>query len=341
MSVETERVRLSGISSRAFEHPADSAAMAALRKVPGLDLLIRKLVGLVGEKSLRFLYLGSAVRVTETQFSRLNSLYEECLEILDVRERPELFVAQTPFVNAGAAGVNRPFIVVNSGAIGLLSDEQLRFILGHELGHIICDHVLYKTMLNLLMRVGIIAMAVPLGGAALFAIMAALLEWDRKSELSADRAGLLVGQDPVLAMTVEMKLAGGGKTSEMSIDEFVKQAEEYQAAGGVIDSVIKFMNLIGRRHPFAVLRLAELKKWVDSGEYDAILAGTYPRRDGDRKASVYDEIKNSSKSYGDDFTQSKEPIAAFFRNVGSDLQEAGESFSGFLRRNMPGRGGDA
>ncbi|MBW1872054.1 MAG: M48 family metallopeptidase, partial [Deltaproteobacteria bacterium] len=237
MSAKThERKRFPKLSIRAIEHPADRAALTTLRKVPGFDIALKKLIGLLGERSLRTIYLASAVRVNERQFGDLFKIYSECIEILDVEEQPELFVSQTPFVNAGAIGTDRPFIVLNSATIALLSNDELRFILGHELGHILSDHVLYKTMLNLLLRMSVVRFGIPLGWLAIFAIIAALNEWDRKSELSADRAGVLCVQDPPTSYGVFMKLSGGASADQMNLDEFIRQAEDYESGGDKLDS---------------------------------------------------------------------------------------------------------
>lgn len=323
-----------GISPRAYEHPADRAALVALRRVPGFDTLVRKLFGSVGDRSLRYAFLASSVRVSEKQFPEIHESFLEACRILDVEPVPELYVAQTPIVNAGAVGVDRPFIVINSGTVGLMSPEELQFILGHELGHVLSGHVLYKTMLRLLLRMTTLALAIPLGGAALYAITTALLEWDRKSELSADRAGLLVVQDPDLAMRVNMKLAGGGRTEEMEIEAFMEQAEEYQSSGTVMDGVVKLLNLIGRTHPFPVLRLAELRAWVDSGDYQEVVEGDYARRDEDDQTSVYKEVKASSKAYKEDFDRSRDPLLGFVRGmgegVGRGVRSARENFWGLF-----------
>jgi Zn-dependent protease with chaperone function len=296
-----------------------------MRRVPGFDFVLRKLIGTIGERSLRLAFLASSVRVSERQFPKIWKSYLEACDILDVHPPPSLFIAQTPFVNAGAIGVDEPFIVLNSGMLLLLDEDELQCVLGHELGHVQSDHVLYKTMLRLLLRLSIVAFSIPLGGMAIYAITTALLEWDRKSELSADRAGLLVCQNLEVAMRVDMKLAGGGKTDQMSVDEFLLQAEEYRSGGTVVDSVLKLFRLLGRTHPFPVLRLAELKKWIDSGEYEAIMNGDYDRRTADHRASVYDEIIKSGSAYREDAGESPDPLFRMMRDIGSGLSAAAGS----------------
>ena len=325
------RTHFPGLSPRAYEHPADRAALVALRRLPGFDTVLRKLLGTIGDRSLRYAFLASAVRVDEQQFPAIHASFLEACSVLDVDPVPELYVAQTPIVNAGAVGVDKPFIVINSGTVALMAPEELQFILGHELGHVLSGHVLYKTMIRLLLRMTTLALAIPLGGVALYGITTALLEWDRKSELSADRAGLLVVQNPDLALRVNMKLAGGGSIDNMDIDAFVAQAEEYRSSGNVMDGVVKLLNLIGRTHPFPVLRLAELKKWVDSGDYEKVLSGDYPKREGDDTTSVYGELKASSESYKEDFGSSSDPLVGFVRSLGEGVSTGVRSAKDGLR----------
>ncbi len=328
----TERVHFPGLSPRAYEHPADRAALVALRKIPGFDFAIRKVFGFVGDRSLRLAFLASAVRVNERQFPDVHARYIQACTILDVHPVPELYIAQTPIVNAGAIGIDKPFIVINSGTLLLMDDDELQFILAHELGHVLSEHVLYKTMIRLMMRMTIIALSVPLGGAALFAILAGLLEWDRKSELSADRAGLLAIQDPDVAFRAHMKLAGGGHTGQMSVEEFLAQAEEYKAGGSVVDGVVKLLNLLGRTHPFPVLRLAELKEWSEGEDYAAALAGNYAHREEDPKTGLFTEIARGGESYKEDFEKSPDPLVGFVKDLRREVKGAGSSFANFFRR---------
>ena len=328
------------ISPRAYEHPADRAALVALRKVPGFDLVLRKVFGAIGERSLRLIHLASAARVGPDQFPELWEDYLEACEILGFEEPPELYVTQTPFVNAGAVGVDQPFVVINSAMLVLLDRDEVRSILGHELGHVLSGHALYKTMLRLLIRLMILALQVPVGGAVLLAIITALLEWDRKSELSADRAGLLVAQDPDVVYRVQMKLAGGGLTAQMNPDAFIAQAEEYEGYGNVIDSVAKVLNLMGRTHPFPVLRLNELRKWVDAGEYDALLSGDYEKINEDDKASVYQEVLRSATSYKETLDTSKDPLMVALRRMGEEINDTTRSVVDWVRGTRSGKDGD-
>ncbi len=315
-------VKLVGISSQAWEHPSDRAALVALRKVPGFDLVLRRLVGLVGDRSLRLLTLASAVRVGPQQFPELHARFLTLCETLDIAEVPELYVSQRPVLNAGAIGVDHPFIVINSGTLQTLTPAEVDFVLGHELGHVVSGHALYKTMLRLLLRAGFLVFSVPMAAPVVLAVTAALLEWDRKSELSADRAGLLATQNRDAALSVQMKMAGGGLHDQMNVDAFVTQAEEYEKSEGVLDSAMKVLQLIGRSHPFPVLRLAELKRWMDAGGYDTIVAGSYPRRDPAGSTGVLDEWKAGAEHAGAAFEQAMEPWVKAIKDWGQHAQGA-------------------
>jgi Zn-dependent protease with chaperone function len=285
---------LTDIAPRAWEHPADRAALAALRKIPVFDDILRKLFGFFGERPIRLAFLASSVRVSERQFPRIHDLYRDVLQTLDAPEDYPLFVSQTPIVNAGAYGMDDPFIILNSGTVKLLDDEQLSYVMGHEVGHIMSDHVLYRTMTVLLIQLA--SMGFPIVGLAARAVLVALLEWSRKSELSSDRAGLLAIQTPQGVMGTMLKMAGGGDSEEMNLDEFIVQAEEYRESGDVADQVFKVLNLMGQSHPFYVLRVAEIRSWIEEGEYDRILRGEYQRRDEPDPAYT-DDLREAAQAY--------------------------------------------
>src|SRR6266850_5459724 len=271
---------LTQIAPVSWEHPADRAALQSLRSVPGFDQVVRKIYGFIGERGVRLLFQADAVRVGPKQFPRLNELFTDVLTTLDWDPRPELFVSQTPFVNAGAYGMDRPFIVINSGALKLLDDDEMRTLLGHELGHVMSGHALYHTILVLIVFVGLNFLPF-LTSLVLAPIRYALLEWSRKSELSSDRAGLLAAQDPRASMRMFLKMAGGGDMKEMDLDAFLQQAKEYEETGGALDRVFKILNTLLQSHPFNTLRAAELERWIQGGTYDKVLGGEYTRRGPD------------------------------------------------------------
>ncbi len=313
---------LKNIDPSTWEHPADRAALAALRRVPGFDEVLRKVFGLFGEKPIRLAFQANAVKVSPRQFPRVHERYVEVLETLDSPEKYDLFVSQTPLVNAGAYGMDKPFIVLNSGALRLLDDDELTYLLGHELGHIMSGHVLYRTMTVILLQLA--QMGFPVVGLAARAVLIALLEWSRKSELSADRAGLLSLQHPEATLRAFMVLAGGGHPAENDLNEFLIQADEYRLTGDVADVVFKVLNILGATHPFHVLRAAEVRDWIEAGEYDRVLRGEYRQR-GEPNTSYRDDLAAAARAY-------KEDAQTLARQFGDAFREAREKFAGGFRR---------
>jgi len=313
---------LTDIAPRSWEHPADRVALQALRRLPVFDLVLKKLFGFFGEKPVRLAFQANAVLVSANQFPRVHRLYRDALETMDAEKEYPLFVSQTPIVNAGAYGMNEPFIILNSGTVSLLEDEELAYVLGHELGHIMSDHVLYRTMTVLLINLA--NMGFPIVGLAARAVLVALLEWSRKSELSSDRAGLLAIQDPEIVMRTMMKMAGGGDTEEMNLQEFIAQAEEYRESGDVADHVFKILNLLGATHPFYVLRVSELRAWIEGGDYDRIVRGDYARR-GEPDPAYQNDLREAAEAYA-------EGAKDFLDQMADAAKRMGEQFMSGIKR---------
>ncbi len=237
---------------------------------------------------------------------------------------PELFISQDPRVNAMALGTDKPFVVITTGMVDLMDAEEIRWVIGHELGHVLSGHSVYRTMLYYLVALAARLALVPFAWVGLKAVIWGLEEWHRKSELSCDRAGLLVGQDVAAARRALMKLAGGPHLAEFSHDAFLEQAREYDAVPDVREGLIKLLQLQGTTHPFAVVRFAELDRWAAEGEYRDILAGNYPRRETDTDTSVGEEFKAATKSYQDSWNRSADPLIGAVRGVAGSAVGAGE-----------------
>jgi Zn-dependent protease with chaperone function len=331
------RVRLPGISSRAYEHPADRSALVAMRKLTGFDVLLRRLAGLFSDRSLRLLFLASAVRVSQEQFPDLHELVLDGSAILDLPTVPELFVTQDPQPNAMTLGADKPFIVLTTGLVDLLDGEEARYVVGHELGHVLSGHAVYRTMLFHLTRLAARLAWFAIGYIGLRVIIAGLEEWYRKSELSCDRAGVLAGQDPAAARRALMKIAGGSRLSELSADAFLEQAREYDAVPDVREGLLKILQMQGTTHPFAVVRFAELDHWVAEGDYETILAGNYPRREDDEDISISEEIKAAARSYQESWNRSSDPFIGMVKGVAETAAGGAERLFGmFSRRDSDG-----
>ncbi|MFN2570122.1 MAG: M48 family metallopeptidase, partial [Gemmatimonadales bacterium] len=271
------------------------------------------------------LFQADAVRVGPKQFPRLNELFTDVLTTMDWEPRPELFVSQTPFVNAGAFGMERPFIVINSGALKLLDDDEMRALLGHELGHVMSGHALYHTILILILNFSFSTLPF-LAGIALLPIRIALHEWFRKSELPSDRAGLLATQDAIPAMRMYLKMAGGGDMKQMDLNAFLVQAKEYEETGGALDRIFQILNTLDRTHPFNTLRAAELQRWIEAGHYERILNGEYTRRGPDADNRPIDkDIDEAREHY-------MKEAKAVVNDVVDSAKRAAQAFTDALKK---------
>lgn len=336
---------LHNINPKAWEHPADKATLAALKQIPALDIILKNLIGMLNEKSFRLIFLATAVRVSERQFPVYYRQLREACEILDSPYLPEMYVSQNPTMNAGAFGVDKPFIVLNSSIVEKLTEDETLAIIGHELGHCLSGHGLYHTLLTLLIILSqylLQILNIPVSGIILQGIIYALLEWYRKSELSADRAGLLVVQDPNISYHVLMKLAGGTKVEQMDINEFFQQAADYEASGDILDSIYKILLIIEQTHPFPVLRLTELKTWIDKGDYSKILSGDYIKKG--EKENVMNDFKEATNQYQEDLKQSNDPLSKSIHGTMSGIidgvNKATEDVQKFFENMFQGLGDD-
>ncbi len=204
-----DRKKLAQIASTAWEHPADRAALNALRAIPGFDQVVRKVASFFGEKGIRQIFLANAVRVGT------DAAPEAMGDVPGGPGDPRLARSAGALRHADAARERRRrrdskgrSSWSTPESIELLEPEEQRDILGHELGHIMSGHTTYTTIAIIILTVGLQNLPF-LAGMALFPFQLALLEWYRKAELSADRAGLLVTQDARVTMSTFLKMAGG------------------------------------------------------------------------------------------------------------------------------------
>ena len=264
-----------GLSYEEYQHSFDRKALEALKKTPGLEIVVRKFNQYGLEKILKVNYTGSYIKVNKDNFPEVHRALEHVCDVLDHKSIPDLYI-MTDFINAFTIGVEKPMIVISSGSVGLLSYDELLFLLAHEVGHIKSEHVLYYQMAQIVPIMGDLLSSVTLGIGGLFstAIQIALLNWQRKAEFTADRAGLLACQNVEAATTVMMKLAGAPPRfyGTLKAEDFKKQAQEFEGFDeDNLDKVAKTLSVMLADHPWTVMRGHEMYKWIDSGDYDNIL----------------------------------------------------------------------
>jgi Zn-dependent protease with chaperone function len=325
--------RLIQISPKSYEHPADRAATAALKSIPMLDTVVRKLIELGYERTLRQMLMANTVRISDAQLPEVWASHRAALARLDIDGVPDLYMGQNPFINASAIGSKKPMIIINSQTVSLLDEMELRTVLGHEAGHVLSDHMLYSTALAILLWIGTAPlMRLPFfAGIPLLAIQLALLEWYRAAELTCDRAATLVNRSPMTTCQTLMVMAGGTASRRLSLDAFIAQAAEYDDVEPGWDKFTRFRIEVLQTHPFAVKRVSELMKWVRSGEYDRIVSGEFrkrsdpvdPREEGGAAAEYYSEkFRSLFREFGDGISK-----------TGDKAADAADKLATWLRRN--------
>jgi Zn-dependent protease with chaperone function len=329
MAIEVAR-RYEQISAKAYEHPADRAATSALHSVPLLDRVIKRLTDLGHERRLRQIVMGNAVRIGGQQIPQVWETYVRAGSTLDLPVVPDLYVTNDPVVNAMTIGAKTPIVVVRSSLVGSYEANETETVLAHELGHVLSEHYYYTTALILLRQ--FLEGALPkslLFGLPVRGMYLALLEWSRAAELSADRAAALVMADPLEPCRVLMRVAGGALPG-MSFEAFLKQAGEYDSEDDLFSRHSRFWVELSLTHPIAVRRVKELMEWVQSGDYDRIVGGSYPRRGHEPEPSV--EFDAAVAHY-------RERFARFLDRTAGNVQDMGKQFGDWLKRQPAGSDG--
>ncbi len=314
--------RLTDISPKAYEHPADRAATAALGTVPMLDQVVRKLIELQYERAIRQSFLASSIKLGPDQMPAVWRSWERVLARLDMTEDHDLYVTQFPLANAFVIGSGKPMVVLNSELVTLLDEQEMATVLAHEAGHILSDHVLYQTALLILLRAANPARLPLMAGLPLMAVRSALMEWFRATELSCDRAATLVNRDPMVTCRTLMTLGAGIPSSQLNVDAFMVQATDYAQWDSSFDRMSRFLGELRLTHSYPVRRAMEVQEWVRSGDYNRIVGGEYPRR-GD-PVDARTEASGAVDFYSERFR-------AIFRDAGDQVAKTGQRAADWVR----------
>lgn len=249
-----------------FIHPEDAAAIRQLENIPGFSTLLKKFYAIGLEKMQYGINMASNIRLSESQLPEIYRHLPPICETLGIAI-PEFYLEMNPMPNACTFGDTRVFITVTSGLVEQLADDELDAVLAHECGHILCRHVIYHSLAQYIVeyadKLGLVGdLATPL--------IYALLYWQRKSELSCDRAGAIV-TSPEVVSRVMVRLAGGPKsiTSNVNIEEWARQADIYEEIrnDGFVNKAMQTYATMGLNHPYAAVRVREILKWGKTRAY--------------------------------------------------------------------------
>ena len=258
---------LKGLDCSAYEHPFDKKALEALRATKGFGMIGKFITKHTIERIYTVQYTGSYLKIQKDNYPKIYDYLEYAAEILDLKKVPDLYTQWSYNINAFTIGFDNPIIVLNTGLLDLCTEDEIMFIIGHECGHIKSDHMVYHMMASI---INTIIDVIPGGKFVAAPVQYALYYWNRMSEFTADRAGLLCCQNKEAAITSFMKMAGLPKSEfkNMNIQTFLEQARNFQSLDEQnVDKVIKMISIASASHPWIVMRAHELLKFEEEGEY--------------------------------------------------------------------------
>lgn len=318
--IQEAKRALAGLNAAEYEHPTDRAA---LEKLNG-NAMLAKVFKLYSEYNLERMctiqYTGSCLKVTEDNLPYLHHALLEACRVLEITDIPPLYLQQG-FINAFTTGANHPLIVLEASCLSLLDYDELLFLLGHELGHIKSQHVMYHSIATILPYIGEMVgnLTFGIGDLVSSGLSIALYNWFRKSEFTADRAGLLVCQNVEAAVSVMAKISGFPPRyyQHLDTDQFLQQAYDFQELdSSKYNKVMKLISVMYQDHPWTVMRAHELKQWVDSEAYERILKRT---ADAEKSRPLIAE-NQSAPMFCPQCGAPHEPEARFCRQCGTRLQ---------------------
>jgi Zn-dependent protease with chaperone function len=285
--LESNRLAFPNINIKHFQHPFDLKASQNLDKIPAIKEIYKTILKLLKDDITELYNLIGSIKVTENQFPKLYSIFKEARNILDMNHlQIDLYLNSEPYINANARGFKKYFVMLYRELVDALDEEELLFVIGHELSHIKFEHMLYLNLtsfisdilLKMLPFIPILgAVFGPFIGLISHGLLYALLYWSRMAEYSADRGGLIACQNLAKAQSALGKLLGFTHRYEspINIEEILKQDKSIESLD-FLPNIIKFFILINSTHPFVPNRIKELQKWAESIEYKNLLNGIYP-----------------------------------------------------------------
>lgn len=251
-----------------IEHPEDKATRAKLDAIPKFKSFMMNTICALREKYIAVEFAGNGVHVTESCLPDLHCQLAAACHRLGVNDVPDFSLMWGYDIAATTEGAKHPHITSMSGAIDILAEEELAFVLGHEIGHQVCGHKPYHLFLETLYMP--LINTVPGGEMWIGLVRSTLLNWYRISDFTADRVGLLACGDINAALRAMIKMAGIPKKYHDSINvaSFIKQAHEFDAMfAGVAGTLINYVSVNTAFSPWLVARAAKLVEWHNSGEY--------------------------------------------------------------------------
>lgn len=256
-------VEFTGISVEDFAHPAEKAALAALRKVKFVEKFFDWIASEETRLMLRIEVLGNYFGIAEKDYPSIYILVREVCRVLDYDEIPKLYMYRSTDFDIKIFEGKEPLLVFPDFIVYDYDEDMLRFEIGRAI-------TVLKAQTNQLkmavMAVGNISSAIPVLGEAIVPVLA---NWSRKATFTEDRGGLLACQDVNVAFKALMRVAGlpTKYIDTTRVHEYIKTYTH----SGTLSDMSQCAQTIVRMKPWNNDRIVELYKWHHSGQYDDIL----------------------------------------------------------------------
>jgi Zn-dependent protease with chaperone function len=272
-------IQFSQIHPHAFAHPYDRRATSALLQVPLVPELLKRISQLGIEEKFRAHHMHNSVQLGPRQLPSLWRMVNEVAERLCIPP-PRAYVSRQIGDNALAFGEKSHSIVLSAKLVDLMSDRELQGVIAHEMGHILCEHMLY-------MDVGLTLTSGAIPSLARFipglgeSVLGLFFAWARAAEYSADRAAVLILEDPEPLASCLSRLAGVPRRlepEEFDLRLFVEQVKDYQEEATLWSKLATLGMGAFSTHPEPAKRARAVLEWAESSEYRTILGGRYLTR---------------------------------------------------------------
>lgn len=267
------------LNSQDFIHPEDETARRNMEAVSGFSAAVKAFLKVGMEQYFHGVNMATKIRLSEKQLSELYAKLPPICKKMGITE-PEFYLEMNPAPNAYTFGDTKIFLTITSGLVEYLDDNELEAVIAHECGHILCRHVLYHTMANML-KAG--ADMFGLLGVFTTPVQLALYYWSRKSELSADRAAAVVTGSAQAVVETMIRLSGGPKsiTGKVNIEEYASQANAYDALQeNKWDKALQTYAVAFQDHPFSSVRTREILKWCKTDQFSRLITNITKQESG-------------------------------------------------------------
>jgi Zn-dependent protease with chaperone function len=238
-----------------YAYGPDMSAIDTVKATGFLPYLLKRFTVADFEKRMLSTLSSEALRVQYP--SELDKMARQCANRLSLETLPEIFVVEDSQPNAFTfGGEDHSHVVLVSSLLRILSSQELAAVIGHEFGHVKSGHMLYHTLAEVLAGgIGVSATLLRLDVISI-PLRLALLSWHRESEITADRASLLVVNDIKVLETLLHKFANGRSAPSNESGRSNDNLGIIEAAGELI-----------RTHPLDSKRFKLANQFVQSLEF--------------------------------------------------------------------------